>query len=351
MAKNTKNAANTSNNTQDRYSLLCYYITVKSGYPNPSALLRRCAFRVDGSVWVVKDSSTPWNVLNDMTDGGVDWKLFPFAAEGTAALIETCRNTLIAEIQDSTTRNAESLAAIQSRHLIARAAATNGRELEIADRKYGYEVKALNKRANQLLDDLNEAARVFGLDANGLGINAGLNAVTGLIATARAKAHLHTNTVTALANTPFAAAANANEIPAGIMADMIEENTGKDMTEVRKAFTETPISHEASNGREMSSSTPLAVTEVKAVTEWIDATQSKLFRYDVKNKVMEIRAADCKISILPDELNVTSHKTGVQTNWTLDGRKVDEKTGYTVHADYVSSDVKGWTLRLIYRDA
>lgn len=209
-------------------------------YPNPSARLYRFGFRVDGSVWVLNSDHLPHNLLDDFAEQQRRnprflWGIVPYSGKANATLIDMCRAQIAREIEEAQERNAESLANMQATHLEALASAKSARERELADNQFRYQETALGKRAKKLLDDLTEAAKVFGLDPANLPIINARQQLQGLMALAKTRAHLYAQATQAVAETPMANAAQSSEVNPGILADYIEENGG-DATALRDAF-------------------------------------------------------------------------------------------------------------------
>jgi hypothetical protein len=221
-----------------KINLLVYDIPSALDYDNPSGQLRRVGFRVNLSCWAVTEESTPWNLLEEFTTLKIDWKLFPFASDATPSLIQACREAIVKELADAGKRNDEALADSMAKHLESREA-EDEKTRHKGDKRYEYSTKNLITRANQLLDDLESAARCFGIDPATLTIAGARDSVKALTLQATTKAHLYANMTHLAAGTAMESAAQDNAVPAGILADFVEETTGNSMTEVREAFRPT----------------------------------------------------------------------------------------------------------------
>jgi len=210
--------------------LLIYDIPERSTVANPSGRLRSVAVRVNLSCWVIREGDIPYALLNEMAAGGATWHVVRFDASEGQKLIEMAREALIRDIRDAMKRANKS----------ANAA---GRKAEADDstdarRRYARQVRPLVRKMNRLLTDVRKAAERFGISPYSISLNDSVNSLSALQAgmIARAKAYGEAvEQIRLLGDEAMANAAAADLVPAGIIADDIDERGG-DASALREAF-------------------------------------------------------------------------------------------------------------------
>lgn len=202
-----------------------YDIPDNSGFGNPSNALRRAgAIRTTGSVWVIREEHTPHNLLHRMTLAGVTWSLVPFK-EGCEQALARAANGLAKQIADIERSAAKSIANLDK--------LTEKRpEAERAD-YYARRTRAIVTAANRAIAQVRRTAEIFGLEANTSQV---IDAVNILQQTAHARAAIYAQMTEQIKDTDLHAAAAADQVPGGILADMVEDTTGQDMSGVHEVF-------------------------------------------------------------------------------------------------------------------
>jgi hypothetical protein len=213
-----------------RFSLLQYDIPQRRGQrriPNPSGRLRRFAVRSSYSVWIIPSDRIPWPLLNAWEEQGVRWHLAPFAADeaGLKAVLQLATDALKRQVE-----------AVQ---------ASARKSVEKAKEKHGEKTDRLEKderrivrRAERLLADAQSAAKAFGIA--GLPLQEALAAVRALGSANRERAALYADMAQQVKDPGIRAAALKGEVPAGILADFIAEESEEDMGHVVAAFRDPP---------------------------------------------------------------------------------------------------------------
>lgn len=206
------------------YSMLMYDIPSACPIANPSGRLRRCAIRVNLSVWVVRDDSTPHNLLNRLHAAGVSWHLIPYATDANEGVYALCRDALRAEAD----RLAKSL-----QRSIARA---DARYVEDGDRNAYYRrLRAAHARCERLATSYASAAATFDLTYD---VDDALAGLARQHARAVARAAAFASMTQTVSRQDLRAAAEEDSIPASILADAIEDERGEDMADVHALFEE-----------------------------------------------------------------------------------------------------------------
>lgn len=225
-----------------RASELCYWIP-KGRFPNPSGRLRRRGFRIDGSVWVIPNNAIPYHLLDEMTAAGVTWHLLEFIPGEGEKILALARNAMRKEIEDGQRRLAEVIERYDSRYDADLGQAQDGNETDKAEKQYRSRTKEAVKRAEQLLKDIEAAAARFGIEARSeLPLMSALDRVNALRLTAGARASAYTRLAEQTKGTLMEAAASEDEVPAGELADYVEENGGNPGN-VRELFAEPEPEH------------------------------------------------------------------------------------------------------------
>lgn len=237
-------------------SLLMYDIPQGGGFPNPSGYLRSRALRINLSIWVVDQDRTPWNLLHEMSNAQprVDWHMIEFSEGATEAILKLAHANIVRELVEAQQREAESLARIDRQLAEAEANLANGpRTMQAAEKRHARERASCLKRTEKLVKDLETACRMFGMDMTGLPFAQHWQRVASIRALNGARAEFYTQMAEAVRDTPMAAAAANNEVPADVLADYAEER-GMETTAVRAAFADTTTAEARGATRVLSSS-------------------------------------------------------------------------------------------------
>lgn len=219
-------------------SLLTYDIPERAGFPNPSGALRRRALRVNLSCWVVAQGREPWTLLERMAEAGVNWNLWEFAPSASEGILKVAAANMRRELEENARREARALERIDAARDEAEANPANGpRTLDAARNRHTRERAEVLKRSERLARDLEEAARAFGLDAATLPFAATRTRCEAIRALNGARANLYAamTEVVAPEQPELAAAARADTLPVGVLADAAEE-AGHDVRAARAAF-------------------------------------------------------------------------------------------------------------------
>ena len=221
--------AETGNNASDlRASLLIYDIPERSGVANPSGFLRRMAVRVNLSCWVIPEGDIPYHRLHAMATGGATWHVVRFDAAEAWKLVGMAAAAIRRELRDALRR---------ARRAAGRAAAA----VEAGESdpgRYDERARSTVRRLRRLLSDLTAAAGRFGIAAEGLPLLAAARGIDALQAAMKARARLYAEAAEAvrrLGDEAMARAAEADLVPAGVLADDIDDRGG-DTSALRAAF-------------------------------------------------------------------------------------------------------------------
>jgi hypothetical protein len=181
---------------------------------------------------VIREGDIPYALLHEMATGGATWHVVRFDASEGAKLVGMAVESLKRDIRDAMRRANRSVDAA-------------GRSLDpVADnptdvkRRYAERARPIIRRLTRLLSDMQKAAERFGIDRAALSLTdamAGVNSLqAGMLARARAYAEAVAQ-VRALGDGAMANAAGADLVPAGILADDIDDRGG-DASALRDAF-------------------------------------------------------------------------------------------------------------------
>ncbi len=216
--------------------LLIYDVPTKSQIPNPSPRLRRVAIRINLSCWVLPTDRVPWNYLNELREEGVRWHLVPQSEEGSEKLTEMALDSLRQEIRSAVKRTEKSLDLSGEKFVsVKEDPDCDGSDLERAKDKHDKHIKTTMKRINNLLKDIESAAKVFAIDPASLPLVEAKAKADALQMSAHRRAELFADMVQQVKGTEMELAAREDEIPAGVLADWLEER-GHDVSAVRAAF-------------------------------------------------------------------------------------------------------------------
>lgn len=195
---------------------------------NPSNALRRAgAIRTTGSVWVLHEDHIPHNLLHRMTLAGVTWTNVPFE-RGNEAALQRAANGLakqIADIEASARKSLTNLKRLAEEKPEAERAAY-----------YARRARQIVRNANRAIQQARRAAEIFGLSELATRTTQTASVIETLQQTAHARAAIYAQMTEQVKDTDLHAAAAADEVPAGVLADYIEDQTGRDMSNVHEAF-------------------------------------------------------------------------------------------------------------------
>lgn len=216
-----------------------YYIPTGSKFPNPSGILRRFAFRFDGSAWIMRGSDVPHALIARMIAAGCR----PFVAKMDPGEAKKIIGLAIERIGEEAEAQIERAAESQeyADAQLAAAMETEGLSAEQAHTRYESRTAAIAERLESLRGDLLNAAERFGINPNILRLDrlqATRDAVSSAMA-ARAKIYLAAANTARAAGTAageqIAKSIEADQMDPMVAADFIEENGG-DATDLRRAF-------------------------------------------------------------------------------------------------------------------
>lgn len=216
--------------------LLIYDIPERSGLGNPSGFLRSRAARINLSAWLIRPGDVPYSLLADLKAGGATWHVAKFdAGEGVklaALAIESMKKEAREALKRA--RKAQGAAAKRIEKKADDAAAVESFQLR------GREAVS---RLRRLLKDLEAAAERLGLGAKSLSLDASRTAVEAISAKYAERARLYSEAAGAAERTAtptgkaLGRAARGDAVPAGILADYLDES-GEDGSKLRGAFGE-----------------------------------------------------------------------------------------------------------------
>lgn len=219
-----------SQQSQSKFYFLQYDIPKSCKCPNPSsALRRRLAMRIGGSVWVVREDRIPHNLINLLASyesAGLTFDLVAFDSADNARTLAMIRRSLLKEIEKAITSCRKSIEKLT----------TKTEESEAINRgdDYAAKCRGIIKRTEKKLADYIQAATMLEIDVNAGG---SLGRLASIRAEAVARAAIYAGLTEQVQGTPLEAAATADDVPAGVLADYIEETTGDDMSSVHEAFS------------------------------------------------------------------------------------------------------------------
>lgn len=164
--------------------LLYYRIPEESGMPNPSPILRRFAFRVDGSVWVINEVDLPYRLFKRFDIHGVTWNCWKFDFGEYEKLVNAARESLQNEVQAMFRR-----AGVTTRKEQRKLENTNK---PLADRIKAHKARCISrsKGMRKAIKDLKHAAERFGVPADQIGYGDAMAQVRGFQATMQERARV-----------------------------------------------------------------------------------------------------------------------------------------------------------------
>lgn len=218
-----------------RPCLLVYDVPTRSGVANPSGRLRRIAFRVNLSAWVIREDDVPRAYLARIALQGVKWRIVRFDPSEAANLVQLGIENIRVELRAAVSR--------------ARAAADRyAAELESGEATtadYVRSARAQVKRLRKLLVDLQAAGMRFGITATQLNLSAATAACEAINAGMREKCFAYANAAEVLRDTKtkegqaLAALVEADEVPAEVVADWLRDHGGGPQTQAANRLQNT----------------------------------------------------------------------------------------------------------------
>jgi hypothetical protein len=184
-------------------------------FPNPSGLLQRFAIRTSGSMWMVQENRIPYTLIQEMREAGcIVWDI-PVDMSAVEKIREYLIYNLKREIQKREESYAESCGKAGE---------------QSTEKKMDSQIDTSTKRFQNFLRDVAEAASLYGLDVNDL-----IQTTYGKIATLQTESYRRARVYAAAVKTAResgttdgVAVANRaealEEVPAGILADVIEDS-------------------------------------------------------------------------------------------------------------------------------
>lgn len=200
--------------------LLVYDIPEDADMDNPSAEFRRFAFRINLSCWIIQrgDMCLASHTLNRIREVGGNWHSLPFADEGNDTIIGLAAESIKKEIQEHLQRANLSVGRLSLNLLTAE-------DREAAIRFFRNRSSGITRRLNLLLRDMRALAGRWGLNSHQVGLIPAMSAVGSLQARMYKQAADYARATAALVagNHPLASAAQAGQVPIGIIADAMDD--------------------------------------------------------------------------------------------------------------------------------
>jgi hypothetical protein len=249
--------------------ILTYDIPSAINFPNPSNILRRRGVRFNLSCWILDEDRVPWSLVEDMKQAGIR-KVY--VVPGFDTNHEDAQRLMIDALTEDVRKQQErDLKALkrQDEALAAAEAEANGvwtRELDAARKKHAKDRKSTLKSTEKLLADLAYAMDLYKLNKNLVPFSSARQQIANIRALNGAQASYYTQMAAAAQGTPLAAAAAADDIPAGILADFVEENGNQTLANnARQAFAPTPAA-------------PRSAPTARTATEYMVRRQNETIR-------------------------------------------------------------------------
>lgn len=208
-----------------------YDIPERAKIKNPSRFLRRRAIRINLSVWCMPEAMIPYALTEKLEAAGATVYCVAFDAREAENMLAILTDALVKDAKRAVAR-AEAAIGKAERKL-----AESKDSIETTQASFDYAAEKAVKRAEALLGDFREAAKVFGIDENTLPIAASYKAVSALQAAAsnRAKHYVEMARAAAQISPAIGEAAQRDQMAPGALVDLLEEN-GVDVTDAREAF-------------------------------------------------------------------------------------------------------------------
>lgn len=195
-------------------------------FRHPSDWLAGRGIRTTESAWTVPEGFIPWDLLNTITEVGGRWRVYKFDRSEAQNLIDDCVIALREQLADAVKRAGES----QQRAEEELAATPEGSDREAAAKAYLRRAKAIKKRHEKLLEDLQKSAEVFGITNVAGQFEGAQTAMDAINATMQTRAQTFAAAVQAAKaiGTPEGAAVaqqlEASSLPPEVAADWLQEN-------------------------------------------------------------------------------------------------------------------------------
>lgn len=310
-------------NTTNRPHLLIYDIPERRLDPiqNPSGRLYSRAVRVNLSCWVIMEDQIPYQLLHDLASRGATWHIVPFSDDAMLTLQNMIRQSVQQQLADANIRTQESLSGAIAK---LEESLADPEKAGKADKAFGYATKAALKRARTLFGDLTTAVKTFGIEPSSLKLNEALTSVKGLYAQAHTRAKLvaaaaeEAKRVGGEDGAKIAAAAAADAIPVGMLADFVEERGG-DTEALREAFA-----------------APAATVEPTPKAVIVPEISSSLLKYDPKTHTFSGDASNLLEwgLDLPNQFRIKSARTGnVRTFTAVTPHRIADGGGIVQYSD------------------
>lgn len=208
---------------QIKACLVIYDIPQGSELANPSPKLRRRAIRVNLSCWIVREDLVPYSLLNELAEGGAVYHVVKFDASEGKNLIKMAIQALKKEVAEHVQRGEESMQSAAERHL-------GNEDITPEERQARFELRAgaIVARLEELLEDVKEAAKQFGIDPKRLSLTQARATIAALDAGYQTRAAEYAKAQKKLAGrsgtgAALAEAAAADNLPAGVAADYLDD--------------------------------------------------------------------------------------------------------------------------------
>lgn len=208
-----------------------YDIPEKSKISNPSPFLRRRAIRINLSVWCMPEASIPYSLTQQLEEAGATVYCVAFDAREAENMLSILTDALAKEAKRAIARAEAAIKKAEDK------LAESKDSIDTTQASFDYAAEKAVKRAEALLGDYREAAKVFGIDEKTLPIDASFRAVSALQAAAsnRARHYVEMAKAAMNINPVLARAAQNDQMDPGAMIDLLEEN-GVDVSDAREAF-------------------------------------------------------------------------------------------------------------------
>lgn len=214
--------------------VLCYKIPEDSGMENPSYILRRIGFRIDGSVWVLHESDMPYALLNRFNIHGVAWHTLKFDMTENQKLVTLATEALKTEIKDAVNSGYGIVYRANVRLVSGNDTPTD------AIKKHKAKCIATSKRLGLLFKDLKHCADRFGIPESELNLSDARAQVRGLRSSMQKRVEEWVSSIAKLEEyagsaDPIVKAAKAGTVPHWILADYMEDR-GIESKKLRTMF-------------------------------------------------------------------------------------------------------------------
>jgi hypothetical protein len=210
--------------------LLTYDIPETANVSNPSNILYARGIRFNLSCWIIYKDQMPYAAFDKLSDAGATWGLFEFAPSANAGLLKAAHDALKRQIEDAVKRLNESLAKLDAK------APPTARDAALRDKQRA----GAPKRLEKLLKQLEDAAKVYGIDLTALPLGDARQYARDLTAAGGVRARLASAVAAATAGTKIGQAVANDQMPLDIAADFLDDTGDEDNARlaktVRRAF-------------------------------------------------------------------------------------------------------------------